>query len=107
MVPTQFQDYSTSRVIASISGLLPSEVVVLRDGDSHAVPASELVPGDVVQIRAGNKLPADVRLCDISGDLKFNRSILTGESNAIKASVNSTSDNFLEVVALRNRLMTD
>lgn len=92
------QDWSTSRVIASISGMLPSEVTVLRDGQWHAIPASQLVPGDIVQIRAGNKIPADLRLVEVSSDLKFNRSILTGEADAIKGSVNSTSDNFLEVI---------
>jgi hypothetical protein len=61
------------------------------------MPAAELVPGDVIQIRAGNKVPADVRIAEASSDLKFNRSILTGESNAASASLNNTSDNFLEV----------
>jgi len=79
--------------------MLPSEVTVLRDGQFRAIPAAALVPGDVVQIRAGNKIPADLRLVEVSSDLKFNRSILTGEANAIKASINSTSDNFLEVNA--------
>lgn len=77
--------------------MLPSEVSVLRDGDWHAIPAAALVPGDIIQVRAGNKIPADLRLAEVSSDLKFNRSILTGEANAIKATVNSTSDNFLEV----------
>ena len=78
--------------------MLPSEVNVLRDGQWHAIPASQVVPGDIVQIRAGNKIPADLRLVEVSSDLKFNRSILTGEADAIKGSVNSTSDNFLEVI---------
>ena len=76
--------------------MLPSKVVVLRQGSSSSIPAADLVPGDVVEIRAGNKIPADLRLCQISSDLKFDRSVLTGESNPIKASVNFTDDNFLE-----------
>lgn len=84
-------------MIASISGMLPSEVVVLRDGNWKAIPALGLVPGDIVQIRAGNKIPADLRLCEVSNDLKFNRSILTGEAKPVKGSINATSDNFLEV----------
>jgi sodium/potassium-transporting ATPase subunit alpha len=76
--------------------MLPSQVVVLRQGSSSSIPAADLVPGDVVEIRAGNKIPADLRLCQISSDLKFDRSVLTGESNPIKASVNFTDDNFLE-----------
>ena len=84
-------------MIASISGMLPSEVVVLRDGNWKAIPALDLVPGDIVQIRAGNKIPADLRLCEVSSDLKFNRSILTGEAKPVKGSIYTTSDNFLEV----------
>jgi magnesium-transporting ATPase (P-type) len=80
--------------------MLPSQVTVLRDGAWLSVPAAALVPGDIVQIRAGNKIPADLRLCEASLDLKFNRSILTGEADAIKGSVNSTNDNFLEVQLL-------
>jgi sodium/potassium-transporting ATPase subunit alpha len=91
------KDWSSSRVVASISGMLPSQVVVVRDGNSRSVPASELVPGDIIEIRAGNKVPADLRLCEVSGDLKFDRSVLTGEAKPIQGSVNFTDDNLLEV----------
>jgi sodium/potassium-transporting ATPase subunit alpha len=77
--------------------MLPSQVIVLRHGSSSSIPAADLVPGDVVEIRAGNKIPADLRLCQVSSDLKFDRSVLTGESNPIRGSVNFTDDNFLEV----------
>jgi len=87
--------------------MLPSEVVVLRDGNWHAIPAAGLVPGDIVQIRAGNKIPADLRLVEVSSDLKFNRSILTGESKPVKGSVNATSDNFLEVLTHMEQLTVD
>jgi sodium/potassium-transporting ATPase subunit alpha len=74
-----WQDISTSRVMASIRGMLPADVVVLRDAVQTTVPAASLVPGDLVQIVMGQKVPADVRLIDASGDLKFDRSVLTGE----------------------------
>jgi sodium/potassium-transporting ATPase subunit alpha len=41
--------------------------------------ALELVPGDVIVIKQGNKLPADVRFVDISSDAMFDRAILTGQ----------------------------
>ena len=74
-----WQDFSTSRVMSSIKGMLPADVVVLRDGKQLTVPAAALVPGDVVQISLGQKVPADVKLIDVSGDLRFDRSVLTGE----------------------------
>jgi sodium/potassium-transporting ATPase subunit alpha len=84
-------------VIASLYSLLPSEVNVLRGGRFNPAPATELVPGDVIQISAGSKVPADIRLFEVSGDLKFNKSVLTGDAKAVKAAVDRTSVNFLEV----------
>jgi sodium/potassium-transporting ATPase subunit alpha len=74
-----WQDWSSSRVMASIVTMLPDNCLLLRDGAQITVVASEIVPGDVLYIKAGNKLPADVRFVDISSDAKFDRSILTGE----------------------------
>jgi sodium/potassium-transporting ATPase subunit alpha len=74
-----WQDFSTSRVMASIQDMLPDDVVVLRDGVQTTIPAASLVPGDLVQIVMGQKVPADVKLIDVSGDLRFDRSVLTGE----------------------------
>ena len=55
--------------------------------------AADLVAGDVVKITMGSKVPADIRLLTISSDLRFDRSILTGESNAIAASTEPTDPN--------------
>lgn len=77
-----WQDFSTSRVMASIKGMLPSDVLVLRDSVSTMVAAKDLVPGDLVSINMGNKVPADLRLIEASSDLQFDRSILTGEVRA-------------------------
>lgn len=74
-----WQDFSTSRVIASIQDMLPADVVVLRDGAQTSLPAASLVPGDLVQVVMGQKVPADVKLIEVSGDLRFDRSVLTGE----------------------------
>lgn len=73
-----WQDWSSSRVMASITTMLPDHCLILRNGAQVTVVASEIVPGDVLFIKAGNKLPADVRFVEISSDAKFDRSILTG-----------------------------
>ena len=59
--------------------MLPDQCPVMRDGAQAIVIASEIVPGDVLPIKAGNKLPADVRFLRTSSDAKFDRSILTGK----------------------------
>ena len=73
-----WQDWSSSRVMNSITGMLPDSCLLLRDGNQVTVMAPEVVPGDILFIKAGNKLPADVRFVEISSDAKFDRSILTG-----------------------------
>ena len=62
--------------MASITSLVASEVLVLRDGATLKIDATELVPGDIVKLPLGAKVPADLRLIDASGDLAFDRSIV-------------------------------
>ncbi|KAI0471196.1 hypothetical protein F4859DRAFT_484726 [Xylaria cf. heliscus] len=91
-----FQDWSSSRVMSSIKSMLPEDCLVIRNCIQASLPAHELVPGDIVFIKAGNKLPADLRFLQVSSDAKLDRSILTGESVPLAASVDSTDDNYLE-----------
>jgi sodium/potassium-transporting ATPase subunit alpha len=91
-----FQDWSTKHVMNSILNLLPSEALVLRDGKQIRVPSTELVVGDIVQISIGNKVPADMRLFQTSGDVRFDRAVLTGESDEIDGAIDATDNNFLE-----------
>lgn len=81
-----WQDWSSSRVMASITTMLPDSCLVLRDGAQVTVMATDIVPGDILYIKAGNKLPADVRFIEISSDAKFDRSILTGMHYTIVSS---------------------
>ncbi|KAJ7085621.1 hypothetical protein C8R43DRAFT_1244958 [Mycena crocata] len=103
-----WQDYSTGHVMASIAGLLPTEILVTRDGERFKLPAADLVSGDIVSITLGSKVPADIRLLDVSSDLRFDRSLLTGESNDIAATVDATDKNFMESrnIALQGTLCT-
>ena len=60
---------------------------------TQRVPATDLVTGDIVKITLGSKVPADMRILSCSSDLRFDRSILTGESNPISAAVDATDPN--------------
>ncbi|RAL15920.1 cation-translocating P-type ATPase [Aspergillus homomorphus CBS 101889] len=91
-----FQDWSTSRVMNSILGLLPSDALVMREGNLVRLPAADLVAGDLVHISIGNKVPADMRIIRSSGDVRFDRSILTGESDEVEGATDATDQNFLE-----------
>ena len=82
--------------MASISGMLPDDCSVLRDGNRVDAAAVDLVPGDILYIKFGNKLPADVRFIEVSSDAKFDRSILTGESQPVPGAIDYTDKNYLE-----------
>ena len=83
-----WQDFSTSRVMSSIKNMLPSAVQVLRDGKQVMVQAPDLVTGDIVYISMGQKVPADLRMIEVGGDLKFDRAVLTGEVRVINVGLN-------------------
>ncbi|KAH7303863.1 hypothetical protein B0I35DRAFT_155728 [Stachybotrys elegans] len=91
-----FSDWSTSRTMKSIVDLLPSETQVMRDDNFVGLPASDLVAGDIVRLSMGNKIPADLRLLEHSGDIRFDRSMLTGESEEVEGAIDVTDPNFLE-----------
>ncbi|KAG9319520.1 hypothetical protein KVV02_001854 [Mortierella alpina] len=91
-----FQDYYAANAMISVLNLIPRECCVCRDGHYIKILASNLVVGDRVSLSLGNKVPADMRLIQVSNNTRFDRSILTGESQAVEASVSATDVNFLE-----------
>jgi len=77
------QEGRAEQAMAAISGLLAQRAAVLRDGHRHTLPVEQLVPGDIVLLEAGDKVPADLRLLK-AHDLKIQEAILTGESVAVE-----------------------
>ena len=73
------QEGKAADALESIRDMLSPESEVLRDGTWVQVPSEELVPGDVVKLRAGDKIPADLRLLE-AASLRTEESALTGES---------------------------
>lgn len=73
------QEYRANRTIRALSALMPQKATVLRDGDQKLIPVSHLVPGDIVFLQAGDKVPADMRLLSLK-NLQCDESTLTGES---------------------------
>ncbi|WP_457101538.1 HAD-IC family P-type ATPase [Microbacterium sp. P5_E9] len=73
------QEGRAEKALAGIRGMLSAEASARRDGGWVTVPAAELVPGDVVRLMPGDKVPADVRLLE-AFQLRVDESALTGES---------------------------
>ena len=76
-----WQAYRTERALQALQRLLPEQVDVRRAGALQPVPAAELVPGDVILLAEGARVPADCRVIE-SGGLRANLATLTGESRA-------------------------
>jgi calcium-translocating P-type ATPase len=74
-----WQEYKAERAVAALRQLLPQQVTVSRDGEIVELPASELVPGDLVLLEEGDFVPADCRLVEAFG-LRVNTATITGES---------------------------
>ncbi|WP_291321305.1 HAD-IC family P-type ATPase, partial [Desulfonatronospira sp.] len=73
------QEGKAEKSMESLQGMLAPVATVLRDGQKKTVPAEELVPGDVVVLSSGDKVPADLRLFQ-ARDLQIEEAALTGES---------------------------
>ncbi len=73
------QESKAEGAIASLAQAVTTEATVIRDGQSLQVPSKDLVPGDVVLLTSGDKVPADLRLIK-ARNLQIDESALTGES---------------------------
>ena len=74
-----FQEYKAERAMQALHLLLPTTVLVVRDGKTKEIAREMLVPGDVLLLEEGNQVPADARLIEASL-LRMDDSALTGES---------------------------
>ena len=79
------QERRADRSVHALMSLASPTATVLRDGTRSRIDAEELVPGDVVVLEAGDRIPADLRIVDASA-LRADESLLTGESDAARKS---------------------
>ncbi len=84
------QEYRAERSMEALKELTAPEARVIRGGLEHKIPAAGLVPGDVVLLEAGDRVPADLRLLQAM-HLELEESALTGESVPVKKQVEAIS----------------
>ena len=80
------QEYRAERAIEALRQMAAPTATVLRDGEESDVPARDLVPGDVVILRSGNRVPGDARLIE-AVNLQIQEAALTGESVPVEKHV--------------------
>lgn len=90
-----YQDYSSSKVMESFKNLIPQYALVIREEKQLTLLADQLVVGDLVEIKFGDRVPADLRIISAQS-LKVDNSSLTGESEPQSRSCEFTHDNPLE-----------
>jgi Ca2+-transporting ATPase len=96
-----FQEYRASRALDALRQMAAPTARVLRDGQETVVPARELVPGDVVLLRAGDRVPADIRLTQAI-NLAIDEAALTGESQPAQKTISPFDDPRLPLGDRRN-----
>jgi magnesium-transporting ATPase (P-type) len=84
------QEFRAGKAIEALSDMVPENATVLRDGTNKIVPVSEIVPGDIVQLAAGDRIPADMRLI-YQKNLMVAEAALTGESLPVQKSITSVN----------------
>ncbi|KAI9720907.1 MAG: hypothetical protein M1828_005477 [Chrysothrix sp. TS-e1954] len=87
------QESSAEKAIAALQKYSANEAKVLRDGSSRRVKAEELVPGDIVTVAVGDRIPADCRLLSVNSNaFLVDQSILTGESESVSKDTRTIKD---------------
>ena len=85
-----FQEYRAERALAALKKLEIPAATIIRDGKHQQIPATEIMPGDIVVLTAGEIVPADIRLIE-SPNLMIDESSLTGESTPVEKSTDIIS----------------
>ncbi len=95
------QEYRAEKAMAALKKMAAPTALVIRDGAPANIPASELVPGDIVIIEAGKIVPADMRLIE-TAQLRVEEAALTGESVPVDKHIEALHDEHLPLGDRRN-----
>jgi len=95
------QEYRAEKALAALKKMVDPTALALRDATPANVPASEIVPGDVVILEAGRVVPADLRLIE-TAQLKIEEAALTGESVPVEKQVKALHEEALPLGDRKN-----
>ncbi|KAL4902242.1 hypothetical protein BDW74DRAFT_158847 [Aspergillus multicolor] len=84
-----FQEYAAEKTMESLHSLSSPTGTVSRDGQTFSVPSADIVPGDMVELRTGDTVPADIRLVE-AVNFETDEALLTGESLPVQKECDST-----------------
>ncbi|RXM99223.1 Sodium/potassium-transporting ATPase subunit alpha-1 [Acipenser ruthenus] len=90
-----YQEAKSSKIMESFKNMVPQQALVIRDGEKNSINAEEVVVGDLVEVKGGDRIPADLRIISANG-CKVDNSSLTGESEPQTRTPDFTNENPLE-----------
>ncbi|KAK4118942.1 potassium/sodium eff [Parathielavia appendiculata] len=86
-----FQEYSAEKTMDSLRSLSSPTATVVRGGEAMVVPSGEVVPGDLIEVKMGDTIPADIRLVEAK-NFETDEALLTGESLPVRKRETATFD---------------
>ena len=87
------QESSAEKAIAALQEYSANETKVVRNGILQSIRAEDLVPGDIISVAIGDRIPADCRLLSVqSNSFRVDQAILTGESESVGKDVRAVKD---------------
>lgn len=89
-----FQEFKAETSVRALKKMIVAKAQVVRDGRKMEVPSEELVPGDIVHLASGAKVPADLRLIEVN-ELRVEEAALTGESVPVEKTVKKITEEHL------------
>lgn len=90
-----YQESKSSKIMESFKNMVPQYALAIRDGEKLTLKAEELTMGDVIEVKFGDRIPADIRVVEARG-FKVDNSSLTGESEPQSRNPEFTHENPLE-----------
>lgn len=96
-----FQEYNAKKTLYALRKILGLQAVVIREGKRKIIEAKDLVPGDLVILIAGDKIPADGELFE--GEILVSEAILTGEEEGVKKSISEDKNLFMGTTVLAGK----
>lgn len=101
-----WQESNAEAALEALKDLQPENARVLRDGEFATIPAREIVPGDIVEIRVGDKVPADMRLISMKTTaIRVEQAQMTGESTSVNKDIDALPKGTEDVIQAKTNML--